>query len=215
MPSTLLSLLAVVGLARAHFHVKYPEWRDDSLDNKTYSQYQYPCAGVPYGIGHETEWPLTGGSVAFNLGHPWSYLFINLGLGDDTSSFNISLTPQLLNVTGKGNFCIPAVPVPVKVMDGQKATLQFVTNGDSGNSLYNCADIIFKSNAGPPPEGICKNDTGVTATILGQGTPTNSSPCTTSPPHSGAPAGIIESASRAVILMVIVSALAVAFQGEL
>ena len=82
---------------------------------------------------------MTGGALELELHHPWTYLFVNLGLGGNVSSnFNISLTPQLLNVTGKGTFCLPALPVPEGVArDGQPATLQVVTSGDSGSALYN------------------------------------------------------------------------------
>lgn len=75
--------------------------------------------------------------MALDLHHPWSYLYINLGLGENATNFNISLTPDLLNVTGSGNFCIPVLPVPINVTDGQSATLQVVTNGQSGSALYN------------------------------------------------------------------------------
>ena len=83
---------------------------------------------------------MTGGALELELHHPWTYLFVNLGLGGNVSSnFNISLTPQLLNVTGKGTFCLPTLPVPegAGARDGQPATLQVVTSGDSGSALYN------------------------------------------------------------------------------
>lgn len=95
---------------------------------------------MPYGAGNKTEWPIEGGSVALDLHHPWSYLYINLGLGENSTNFNISLTPDLLNVTGRGDFCIPVLPVPIPVADGQNATIQFVTNGQSGSALYNVSE---------------------------------------------------------------------------
>jgi hypothetical protein len=72
------------------------------------------------------------------LHHPWAYVYINLGLGTNVTNFNISLTPELLNVTGKGDYCIPALPIPEgTVVDGQEASIQVVTNGESGSALYN------------------------------------------------------------------------------
>ncbi|KAJ8126513.1 hypothetical protein O1611_g7124 [Lasiodiplodia mahajangana] len=184
MRATILSLFTAVAQVSAHFSVEYPVWRADSLaENTTYSQWNYPCAGVPYGAGNKTEWPIEGGSVVLDLHHPWTYLYINLGLGENTTNFNISLTPELLNVTGSGNFCIPALSVPTPVTDGQNATLQFVTNGESGSALYNCADIVFKSSAKALSGGICTNSTGVTATIVGQATTADSSSSPTPTPN--------------------------------
>ncbi|KAI0390850.1 hypothetical protein F5Y17DRAFT_471297 [Xylariaceae sp. FL0594] len=162
-------LSSAAGLASAHFGLEYPAWRGDSLaENTTLNQWDYPCAGAPYGAGNKTEWPLEGGSVVLDLHHPWSYVYINLGLGQNSSNFNISLTPSLLNVTGKGTFCLPSLPIPTTISDGQEASIQIVTNGASGSALYNCADITFKASAKPLDGGICSNSTGVTATVVGE-----------------------------------------------
>lgn len=183
--------------------------------------WQLKGAGVPYGAGNKTEWPLEGGSVVLDLHHPWTYLYINLGLGENATNFNISLTPELLNVTGSGNFCIPALPVPATVTDGQAASLQVVTNGESGSALYNvsrapccqgwghinvqqCADIVFKSSAKALSGGICTNSTGVTATIVGQAATTDSG-STPTPTPNNAPA-MVFGGTPAVVL-----GLAVAF----
>jgi len=153
-------LLAVVQLATAHFGLEYPEWRSNTLGSgHNYSQWTYPCtlrpplprraaanpfpsgAGVPGDIqgGNRTDWPLTGGSVVLDLHHPWTYLFINLGLGANVTNFNYTLTPQFLNATGNGTLCLPtlALPTDLKVVDGTQASIQVVTVGDSGSSLYN------------------------------------------------------------------------------
>lgn len=104
--------------------------------------------GVPYKAGNITNWPLEGGSIELELHHPWTYLFINLGLGANTTNFNISLTPDLLNVTGKGTLCIDKLPVTLdNIANGTLASIQVVTSGDSGSALYNCADIRFTTSA--------------------------------------------------------------------
>ncbi|TGJ82040.1 hypothetical protein E0Z10_g6712 [Xylaria hypoxylon] len=195
-----VSLLAVVGLVSAHYAVEYPTWRADSLaENTTYSEWNYPCAGVPYGVGNKTEWPIKGASVALDLHHPWAYVYINLGLGENATNFNISLTPQLLNVTGTGNFCLTDLPVPDTIADGQAATIQFVTGGQSGSALYNCADIVFRSSATSPSDGTCSNSTGVTATIVGQATTTSSGSTPTPTPNS-APAGALGVVPQTAVL---------------
>ncbi|KAJ2990825.1 hypothetical protein NUW58_g2763 [Xylaria curta] len=204
MRAAILSLLAGVGLVSAHFKVEYPAWRGDTLaDNTTYDQWDYPCGGVPYGAGNKTDWPIQGGAVSLDLHHPWSYVYINLGLGENATNFNISLTPELLNVTGKGTFCIPALPVPATIADGQSASLQIVTNGQSGSALYNCADVVLRSSAQPPADGVCTNSTGVTAAIVGQATTTSPSPTPT--PTTNGVMGAFGSMSQAVVLSVVVA----------
>ncbi|KAL8367175.1 hypothetical protein RB599_010261 [Gaeumannomyces hyphopodioides] len=147
-----------------------PAWRDDSLaPGTTYSQYIWPCAGVPYNESTlRTEWPLTGGSVSVNSSHTWDYLWVNLGLGNNVTNYNISLTPQLLNKTGKGVICLPSLPVPAgAVTDGQNASVQVVMTGVSGNVFYNCAEIKFRAAAQLAPATQCRNDTGNSVSVVG------------------------------------------------
>jgi len=152
---TVSSLLLLGSLASAHFTIEYPEMRGDSFADGA-SQWIYPCSppffhfiistliSVGANVNHtaqtnRTLWPLTGGSISTDLHHPWTYLFVNLGLGTTPPSFNISLTRNLLNVTGNGTFCLPQVTLPagVSVSDGQNASIQVVTVGQSGSALYN------------------------------------------------------------------------------
>ncbi|KAF2967960.1 hypothetical protein GQX73_g5645 [Xylaria multiplex] len=199
-----LALFSGVGLVSAHFQVDYPAWRADSLaENTTYDQWDYPCAGVPYGTGNKTEWPIQGASVALDLHHPWTYLYINLGLGENATNFNISLTPQLLNVTGSGNFCITDLPIPSTIADGQAGTIQVVTNGQSGSALYNCADIVFRSSVQALSDGTCANSTGVTATIVGQAATSSSS--TPTPTPNSAPVGALGSVPRVAVLGTVIA----------
>ncbi|KAI0020778.1 hypothetical protein F4780DRAFT_347472 [Xylariomycetidae sp. FL0641] len=182
MRSLAVALCVVLQLVSAHFAIEYPVWRADTLENDSYSQWEYPCGGVPYGVGNRTDWPTSGGSVSLDLHHPWTYLYINLGLGDNVTNFNLSLTPSLMNVTGSGNFCIPSLPLPMEVSDGQNATIQVVTNGESGSALYNCADITFRSAAQALPGDDCQNSTGVTAAVIDQSTNTTTAPAETTTP---------------------------------
>ncbi|KAK1958518.1 hypothetical protein LY78DRAFT_591926 [Colletotrichum sublineola] len=163
---TLLLALGAANLASAHFGLTYPTWRADTLseeNEKIYSQWTYPCAGVPYGQGNVTDWPLDGGSVVLDLHHDWTYLFINLGLeaNGNITTFNVTLTPELWNTTGSGTLCIDKLPLPAPAQNGQRGSLQVVTVGDSGSGLYNCADIRFTSNATALSSEQCKTE-GVT-----------------------------------------------------
>ncbi|KND91110.1 hypothetical protein TOPH_04240 [Tolypocladium ophioglossoides CBS 100239] len=198
MVSKALFALAAAQTASAHFGLAFPAWRADTLaseDTSKYSQWTYPCAsrslpspryshggivltrnpgaGVPYGAGNVTDWPLDGGALKLDLHHPWTYIFVNLGLGGNTTNFNISLTPEFWNATGKGTLCIDKVPLPVKVEDGALASLQVVTLGQTGSALYNCADIRFKKDAQAP--GNCTSGgIGVTAVKQQNGNGTTS-----------------------------------------
>lgn len=99
---------------------------------------------------NRTLWPLTGGSLSLDLHHPWTYLFVNLGLGTDYPTFNITLTQQLLNETGNGTLCMPHIVLPASYTpsDGQNASIQVVTVGNSGSALYNVSDPSMVST--PP-----------------------------------------------------------------
>ena len=101
-------------------------------------------------MGNVTDWPLDGGAVKLDLHHPWSYVFINLGLGENATNFNVSLTPQFLNATGKGQFCIDKLELPEEVEDGTLGSIQVITLSESGTALYNCADIRFTKDAEGP-----------------------------------------------------------------
>ncbi|KAG5981141.1 hypothetical protein E4U55_003251 [Claviceps digitariae] len=154
----------------AHFGLAYPPWRADTLSEageEKYSQWTYPCAGVPYQTGNITDWPLTGGRLQLNLHHPWTYVFVNLGLGPNATNFNVSLTPSFWNVTGKGTLCVDKLALPSEVQalpqvrDGELASLQVVTVGESGSALYNCADIRFGRDVGEGAGGNCTSSPGV------------------------------------------------------
>ncbi|KAI0000244.1 hypothetical protein F4779DRAFT_622567 [Xylariaceae sp. FL0662B] len=70
--------------------------------------------------------------------HPWPYVYSDLGAEENmTDHFNVSLAPDLINVTGKGNFyrTSPHLPKGVSVDDGEKASIQVVARGESGDTL--------------------------------------------------------------------------------
>ncbi|TLS27422.1 hypothetical protein PpBr36_04188 [Pyricularia pennisetigena] len=166
-------LTAALPLASAHFGLEYPSWRANTLagDNENYSQWTYPCAGVPSNAtgNNVTDWPLDGGSLVLDLHHPWTYLFVNLGVqinvGSTVSNFNYSLSGQTFwNVTGNGTLCIEKLQLPdgFKPKDGDRASIQVVTT-DSGPALYNCADITFRANATRLSGDRCKSSNNVKA----------------------------------------------------
>ncbi|KAI9767490.1 MAG: hypothetical protein M1839_004501 [Geoglossum umbratile] len=91
-------------------------------------------------------------------------------MGNNVSSFNISLTELPLNETGNGTLCLPTVKLPTKlnVQDGaNNASIQISTVGPEGAALYNCADITFSSKATVLSGDACKNDTGIGLSVVG------------------------------------------------
>ncbi|KAM3082343.1 hypothetical protein ACMFMF_002008 [Clarireedia jacksonii] len=131
-----LALLTLFSsIASAHFTLNYPYWRGDSFEEPA-SQWTYPCAGIPTTL-NRTIYPTTAFPIALSLHHPWTYIFVNLGLGSNVTNFNISLTPAPLNETGAGELCLGdfVLPEGVALHDGLNATLQVVTVGESGSAF--------------------------------------------------------------------------------
>lgn len=88
-----------------------------------------------------------------------------------------------------------SVPSGLNVTEGTNATIQVLTNGDPNGGLYNCADITFSSTAAAPGSDVCKNGTGIAATVAtstknpnetSSGTTTSSSGSSSSTAKSGA-----------------------------
>ncbi|KAJ1330914.1 DUF6595 domain-containing protein [Microdochium nivale] len=199
--SVLAAALAGAQIASAHFGIIYPPWRADTLSEageEVYSQWDRPCAGANV-TANRTAYPIGGGAIELELHHAWSYVWVNLGLGE-SANFNISLTPDLYNISGKGDFCWPKLPIPVEIADGTNATIQVVTGGANGQALYNCADITFRANA---PVHQCQNSTQFNVTVIRDGVaivggPTNtttsgvttSPPATTTKPAAGVSVGV-------------------------
>jgi hypothetical protein len=98
---------------------------------------------------NRTLWPISGGSLKIEFHHQWTYVFINLGIGNNVTNFNISLTPLPLNQTGNGTLCVEKFVIPSGVLsgvqDGTNASLQISTVGDEGNALYNVSNYFHLS----------------------------------------------------------------------
>ncbi|KAI9705326.1 MAG: hypothetical protein M1820_005156 [Bogoriella megaspora] len=162
-----LSFLALASCCSAHFHLNYPEWRADSLSLDNASQWIWPCANISQTPSTpRTPWPLTGGSILLNNSHSSALTYINLGLGDEVTTFNTSFIAAL-NQTASGSLCLPSVGgaelAELGVREGTNASLQVVTVNDQGNSLYNCADITFSGSVEALGSDRCVNSTGVDA----------------------------------------------------
>lgn len=92
-----------------------------------------------------TLWPLDGGSLNVTLHDAAAYIFINIGLGVNSSDFNYTLYAEPLNETGAGNLCFPKLTLPpnMPIAEGTNASIQFATASHSGEGLSNV--IIMRS----------------------------------------------------------------------
>lgn len=100
----LLALLAVVP-ALSHYTLDYPPTTgfDEDLEPSP------PCGGFNPDVSL-TPWPLSGGEIAIDSHHPEMTLIYRAQLiGSDTW---INLTDGFLLMTGLGELCINALPVP-------------------------------------------------------------------------------------------------------
>ncbi|KAH8817207.1 hypothetical protein F5884DRAFT_818997 [Xylogone sp. PMI_703] len=179
--------LALADLVFGHTQIWYPEWRANSFI-PPFSQRIYPCAGInDNATTPRTLWPLDGGSLNVTLHDGAAYIFINIGLGENSTNFNYTLFSAPLNETGAGNLCFPKLTLPsgIQIQEGTNASLQFATAGHNGEGLYNCADITFSKNATLLPADQCQNSSTVVVKTLSDSTTTvNSSATPASTPSS-------------------------------
>ncbi|KAF2834085.1 hypothetical protein M501DRAFT_937620 [Patellaria atrata CBS 101060] len=170
LSTTSLPLLSLLTLTSAHFRVDYPYWRGDSFEEPA-SQWIWPCANVNQteSANNRTAWPLTGGSISLEVHHPWALTYVNLGIGNEVTSFETSLLTGF-NQTGNGTFCLRELGgmslADLGIEEGTNATLQFIQASGSGSALYNCADITFTADAELLSTDMCANTTGVAGVPL-------------------------------------------------
>jgi hypothetical protein len=95
---------------------------------------------------NRTAWPLDGGSLIYSSSHEWVQTYVNLGLGDEVTGFNVSLLAAW-NATGNGTVCFPSVGqaelASLNLTEGQTASVQVVNVNAAGNALYNVSFDLF------------------------------------------------------------------------
>lgn len=145
--STTAAFLSLLSAASAHFRIEYPTWRGDSFADDA-SQWIFPCANVSEttDITNRTAWSPEGGSLRLHVSHPWALTYVNMGIGTNITSFNVSLV-EGFNQTGNGTFCLPqtgraALQAALETQgienpEGVEASLQVIQISHTGASLYN------------------------------------------------------------------------------
>ncbi|CBX93420.1 predicted protein [Plenodomus lingam JN3] len=146
MLSTTLLALSFLPATFAHFKLKYPTSRgfDDDKEGT------FPCGGFDTVQSERTNFPISGGPIQINLGHPQTNVAVYMAIGDDPgSAFSIKMQPNTM-ITGLGDFCFGSVSVPagLNVTEGTKASIQVVTNNHESGGLFQashqcCADVTL------------------------------------------------------------------------
>jgi hypothetical protein len=109
----------------------------------------FPCGGFDTVSNNRTVLSLTEGSLPVDIDlHPTqAAVQILLGLGSKVgTSYNITLE-HTFSVTGAGEFCLPNIPLDpatlgTSLTDGMNASLQVVTNGDTGGGFYSVCTLL-------------------------------------------------------------------------
>lgn len=101
-----LLLLLTAAPVFAHYTLDYPFTTGFDEDQEPNS----PCGGFTPDITNLTAWPLSGGEISIDSHHPQMTLLYRAQLmGEDTW---VNLTNGFLLMTGLGELCINAGPVP-------------------------------------------------------------------------------------------------------
>lgn len=90
----------------AHYTLDYPPTTGFDEDQEPNA----PCGGFNPSTTNLTSWPLSGGEISINSHHPQMTLLYRAQLmGEDTW---VNLTDGFLFMTGLGELCLKAGPVP-------------------------------------------------------------------------------------------------------
>lgn len=134
MRSSSFAALCVLPTALAHFELLFPLRRGFEDDKEGTA----PCGGFDTVSDQRADFPIGGGPVQINLGHPQTNVAVYMAIGDNPGNgFNIVLKQQL-TVDGLGDFCFGDIRLPegLNVSDGTKATIQVITNAHESGGLY-------------------------------------------------------------------------------
>lgn len=131
---TFLSL-AMASVASAHFTLNWPVNRGFDEDTMP----TFPCGGFNTPSSNRTVISLDADTLPVDITFHHSQTAVSylLALGTDPgSNFNITLGPTLA-AQGLGEFCLPNISLSsLNLTNGQNATLQVVTDGDTGGGLF-------------------------------------------------------------------------------
>ncbi|EKM83405.1 hypothetical protein AGABI1DRAFT_110069 [Agaricus bisporus var. burnettii JB137-S8] len=144
-----VSALIVPTLAlavNAHFHLQSPEPRGPFV---AASEPNF-CDDYTHVTENRTDFPLNGGIISMNTGHPKWSAAIFISTDADPDSFDkFEQVNTFFQLEGEGDFCIPlnlASSNATGLQEGQNATIQVLFDGGDG-ALFQCADVTLTSDA--------------------------------------------------------------------
>ncbi|OAA53701.1 expression library immunization antigen 1 [Cordyceps fumosorosea ARSEF 2679] len=149
-----IPLAALVGLASAHFQLKYPPTIgfEDSKEDTA------PCGGFTPDLTKSDlpDFHIGGDAVAVRLSHPQSKWLFRVTTGDVTDDKSWEQIYPIVLQSGLGDFCLPALTVPSKY-EGKKGVLSIVSSAVDG-LLFQCSAVNFVSGSQKAPSQ-CTNAT--------------------------------------------------------
>ncbi|KAK4180213.1 hypothetical protein QBC36DRAFT_286849 [Triangularia setosa] len=153
-------LLLLSTTVNAHFELHHPA----PLTDESGKQATAPCGGGNADIDQNTptDFHVEGDYVQIFNGHAQGNWLIRGTLDPKAAGDWEQLFP-IVQQTGRGNFCEPAVTVPSEWV-GKTGFLGISGNAGDG-ILYACAAVNFVSGSAPAPGGACVNGSSVTATF--------------------------------------------------
>ncbi|KAK4202159.1 hypothetical protein QBC40DRAFT_169939 [Triangularia verruculosa] len=153
-------LLLLSTTANAHFELHHPT----PLTGDQSKQATAPCGGGNPEIDQNTatDFHVEGDYVQIFNGHAQGHWLIRATLDPKAAGDWEQLFP-IVQQTGRGNFCEPAVTAPSEWV-GKKGFLGIGGNAGDG-ILYACAAVNFVSGSAPSPGGACVNGSSVSASF--------------------------------------------------
>ncbi|KAH9906425.1 hypothetical protein F4778DRAFT_778820 [Xylariomycetidae sp. FL2044] len=143
--------------ARSHFTVQFPppigEFKDEEEGTG-------PCGGYTPDLASldATDFHVDGDAIATFSSHPQTDWLFRI-TADNSASGNWTEIYDIVQQSGPGNYCTPAVTVPSEWV-GKKAILNLVANGLDG-MLYQCSAVNFVEGSTERSTSDCQNGTGV------------------------------------------------------
>ncbi|EGP84131.1 unnamed protein product [Zymoseptoria tritici ST99CH_1A5] len=159
MPRSILVTLASLSLASAHFMLNSPPSYPMDDDE---GEVNGPCAGANITVDDSApEISVDQFPISIYVGHPTgSFAFFATNSTAEPITWT-PLTPEVVNTTGSGDFCLTDISIP-KGWAGGQGVLQVVDTSVDGQ-LYLCAPVKFVSGANTTVGPGCTNATGFTA----------------------------------------------------
>ncbi|KAF9584732.1 hypothetical protein BGW38_005381 [Lunasporangiospora selenospora] len=175
--SACLVLACASTVAQAHFELTYPATRGFDEDKEPTG----PCGGFNTPSASRSEFPIQNGFMNINSGHVNYKATIQLVVNSNPSAADFTAaaaspvsSPPTISNNHPNNACLQVGDLSkvAGVADGVNATLQILYNGGD-SPLYQCADVVLKTNPAGFDKTKCVNDNGSPTTSGGNTNPTN------------------------------------------